>query len=157
MILSLHITLHSDIANGNKLNVSSMKGSTGENAIVLKNNTIQPIPFELDKIVQSIQSIARSAAPIGTIMDYLPTELNTMMKESERWKDEYDRLEVEWMKASKGTNSELEPVQSNIQQIEDEISRFGDLIFQQKTKIAANEKWMNNQMKRICHLEKVRQ
>ena len=157
MILSLHIILHSDIANGNKFNVSSMKGSTGENAIVLKNNTIQPIPFELDKIVQSIQSIARSAAPIGTIMDYLPTELNSMMKESEHWKDEYDRLEVEWMKASKGTNSELEPVQSNIQQIEDEISRFGDLIFQQKTKIAANEKWMNNQMKRICHLEKVRQ
>ena len=112
--------------------------------------TLKATPYDLEAIAQSIQNIARAAAPIGRVMDYLPTELNTMIKEREYWRDEYERQENDLTKVKKKTRIELEPIQSQIKGIEDEIERMRELILKKKELIGQNDDWIKSHMKRIC-------
>ena len=43
---------------------------------------------EIDKLRTSIQTLTRSANPLGKIMDYVQEDLDSMQKELEKWKAE---------------------------------------------------------------------
>eukprot|EP00957_Ditylum_brightwellii_P021220 1599413-Ditylum_brightwellii.AAC.1 len=75
-------------------------------------------------------------------MDYLPTEINAMMKEKEHWRDEYERQEKELEKMKKKTEIELQPLQSQIRSVEDEIEHMKGLLLNKKAQIAQNEEWI---------------
>ena len=109
-------------------------------------------PYDLQAISQSIQRVARATAPIGRVMDYLPTERNAMMKERDYWRDEYERQHKEFVKMKKKTEIELQPLQAQIKSTEDEIERMKELVFKKKAKIAKNEEWIEGHIRRICQL-----
>lgn len=43
---------------------------------------------EIDKLRGSIQTVTRSANPLGKIMDYVQEDLDAMQKELDMWKKE---------------------------------------------------------------------
>ncbi len=46
------------------------------------------IQREVEKLRGSIQTLTRSALPLGKIMDYLQEDVDSMQKELEMWKKE---------------------------------------------------------------------
>ena len=44
---------------------------------------------EIDKLRHSIQTLTRSANPLGKIMDFVQEDLDSMQKEWEMWKKEH--------------------------------------------------------------------
>lgn len=115
------------------------------------SETIKPIPYDLRAISQCIQSIARAAAPIGCVMDYLPTEISNMTKERDYWIDECERQNIELEKVKKITYDEMKIAEAEIDAIEMEIQRMNDLVYKKKEQIMKNDEWIHNHMKRICH------
>jgi TRAF3-interacting protein 1 len=56
---------------------------------------------EVDKLRGSIQTLTRSANPLGKIMDYVQEDLDSMQKELERWKVENKQHQMD-LKREKG-------------------------------------------------------
>lgn len=48
----------------------------------------QQVQKEIDKLRVSIQTLTRSANPLGKVMDYVQEDLDSMQKELQRWKHE---------------------------------------------------------------------
>lgn len=48
----------------------------------------QQVQKEIDKLRISIQTLTRSANPLGKVMDYVQEDLDSMQKELQRWKQE---------------------------------------------------------------------
>lgn len=48
----------------------------------------EAVQREIDKLRGSIQTLTRSANPLGKIMDYVQEDLDSMQKELEKWKNE---------------------------------------------------------------------
>lgn len=48
----------------------------------------QQVQKEIDKLRVSIQTLTRSANPLGKVMDYVQEDLDSMQKELQRWKQE---------------------------------------------------------------------
>lgn len=114
---------------------------------------IKTTPYDLDVISQSIQNIARAAAPIGGAMDYLPTELQSMLNERDFWRDECERNDNKLAMERKKTDDELESLRVEISLIEYKIERMVDIIFKKRTKVVENDQWIHNQMNRICRIK----
>jgi predicted nucleic acid-binding Zn-ribbon protein len=141
-----------NIENSVKLHLRLGKRSSNNTKSSEFTTTTTTIPYDLGAITQSIQSIARAAAPIGRVMDYLPTEINAMVKERESWRDEYERQSNEFVREKKKTEVELEPVHAQVKAAEDEIEHMKELILKKKAQIGQNEKWIESHMKRITML-----
>ncbi len=134
------------------LHVRKRTGDRGSTSSSDTRISTAATPYDLQAISESIQRIARAATPIGRVMDYLPTEINAMMKEKDHWRDEYMRQEKELAKMKKKTEIELQPLQSQIRSVEDEIEHMKGLLLKKKAQTVQNEEWIKGHIKRICQL-----
>lgn len=55
----------------------------------------QQVQKEIDKLRVSIQTLTRSANPLGKVMDYVQEDLDSMQKELQRWKQENKKHALE--------------------------------------------------------------
>ena len=107
------------------------------------------IPYDLDAIAQSIQNIARSTAPIGTVMDCLPQELDRMERELNHWTEEYALHEVEFQKVKKKTEEDLKPFQDQVQEVDDDIQQIRESIKFKQAEIHKNNEWVRERLQRF--------
>jgi hypothetical protein len=142
--------LNSDNGKTKKLNLH-LRSRLGDSTSTSEH--IKAIPYDLYAISQSIQNIARAAAPIGAVMDYLPTEVQSMLKERDFWRDECEQYDNKLGKERKKTDDELESLRTEISLIEYKIERMVDIIFKKRSKVVENDKWIHNQMNRICGIQ----
>ncbi|XP_063423463.1 TRAF3-interacting protein 1-like isoform X4 [Mytilus trossulus] len=99
----------------------------------------EQVQKEVDKLRGSIQTLTRSANPLGKIMDYVQEDLDSMQKELERWKTENKEHQME-LKREKGvTDKAVEPLKAQLSEVDQAIKDQLDLIAATKSNIARND------------------
>ncbi|XP_057407704.1 TRAF3-interacting protein 1 isoform X3 [Balaenoptera acutorostrata] len=85
---------------------------------------------EIEKLRGSIQSLCRSALPLGKIMDYLQEDVDAMQKELQLWRSE-SRQHAEALQAERSiTDCAVEPLKAELAELE-------QLVRDQQDKICA--------------------
>jgi len=110
---------------------------------------VKATPYDLGAIAQSIQNLARSTAPIGKVMDFLPKELNRMNLERDHWLEEYARHGQECVHVKQKNQEVLEPLQIELRGIEDEIERVKQLMQSTNIQIHQNNEWIRARLRRF--------
>lgn len=94
---------------------------------------------EMDALRNSIQTLTRSANPLGKMMDYVQEDLDSMQKEMVTWKDENEENIRELKMEQTRTNDVLEPLKAKLANIDQQIADQLDLIAATKSSILRNE------------------
>ncbi|XP_069119604.1 TRAF3-interacting protein 1-like isoform X4 [Argopecten irradians] len=105
---------------------------------------------EIDKLRGSIQTLTRSANPLGKIMDYVQEDLDSMQKELERWKTE-NKEHVLALKREKGiTDKAIEPMKAQLGEVDQAIADQMDLIAAVKSNIIRNDQKIEKLLRSIA-------
>ncbi|XP_060079052.1 TRAF3-interacting protein 1-like isoform X2 [Ylistrum balloti] len=105
---------------------------------------------EIDKLRGSIQTLTRSANPLGKIMDYVQEDLDSMQKELERWKTE-NKDHVLALKREKGiTDKAIEPMKAQLGEVDQAIADQMDLIAAVKSNIIRNDQKIEKLLRSIA-------
>ncbi|XP_033728168.1 TRAF3-interacting protein 1-like isoform X3 [Pecten maximus] len=105
---------------------------------------------EIDKLRGSIQTLTRSANPLGKIMDYVQEDLDSMQKELERWKAE-NKEHVLALKREKGiTDKAIEPMKAQLGEVDQAIADQVDLIAAVKSNIIRNDQKIDKLLRSIA-------
>eukprot|EP00112_Aurelia_sp_Birch-Aquarium-sp1_P010914 Seg2308.2 transcript_id=Seg2308.2/GoldUCD/mRNA.D3Y31 product="TRAF3-interacting protein 1" protein_id=Seg2308.2/GoldUCD/D3Y31 len=94
---------------------------------------------EIEKLRNSIQTLCRSAHPLGKIMDYLQEDIDSMQKEFEVWKKENKKYSLALKAEQSITESEIEPLHAQLGELELEITDMVDRISSVKSNIIRND------------------
>ncbi|XP_068400225.1 TRAF3-interacting protein 1 isoform X7 [Eschrichtius robustus] len=94
---------------------------------------------EIEKLRGSIQSLCRSALPLGKIMDYLQEDVDAMQKELQLWRSE-SRQHAEALQAERSiTDCAVEPLKAELAELEQLVRDQQDKICAVKASILKNE------------------
>lgn len=94
---------------------------------------------EIDKMRSSIQTLTRSVNPLGKMIDYLQEDVDSMQKELETWQKE-NLLHVQALKREQSNlESNIEPLKSQLQELDQAIEDQLDKISSVKANILRNE------------------
>ncbi|XP_050407050.2 TRAF3-interacting protein 1 isoform X2 [Patella vulgata] len=105
---------------------------------------------EIDKLRSSIQSLTRSANPLGKIMDYVQEDLDSMQKELEKWKSE-NKEHALALKREKGvTDRAIEPLKAQLSDIDQAIKDQLDASAAVKANIIKNDQKIEKMLKSIA-------
>ncbi|PIK46318.1 putative TRAF3-interacting protein 1-like [Apostichopus japonicus] len=94
---------------------------------------------EVEKLRGSIQTLTRSANPLGKIMDYLQEDVDSMQKELEMWKKENRDHELAIKREQSITDSELEPLRAQLSELDQSVVDQLDAIAMVKSNILRND------------------
>lgn len=94
---------------------------------------------EVEKLRQSLQSMSRSANPLGRTLDALQEDMDSMLTELKMWEEEYrqNTLKVEQERSS--IDSEVEELKKRLQDLESEVEEENDKIGMSKALIERQE------------------
>lgn len=94
---------------------------------------------EIERLQASIQTLCKSANPLGKIMDYVQEDIDSMQKELEMWQVE-NRKHSEAVEKEQGiTELELQPLRSQLEELEAKIVEQVDMISATKANILKND------------------
>jgi len=94
---------------------------------------------EIEKLRNSIQTLCRSAHPLGKIMDYLQEDIDSMQKELEVWRKDNKKYALALKAEQSITESDVEPLHAQLGELELEISDMVDRISSVKSNIIRND------------------
>lgn len=122
----------------------NLRGESSSSSI-----NIKVTPYDHHAIENSIQNLARSTAPIGKALDYIPNELDRMNMEREIWSQEYARYAEDYTRMKQKTEKNLDPLKVELNCIDEEIDRVKALMMGAKTKINRNEELIRARLHRF--------
>lgn len=99
----------------------------------------EQVQKEVDKLRGSIQTLTRSANPLGKIMDYVQEDLDSMQKELERWKKENKQHQMDLKRERGVTDKAIEPLKAQLAEVDQAIKDQLDLIAATKANISKND------------------
>ncbi|XP_030856357.1 TRAF3-interacting protein 1-like isoform X3 [Strongylocentrotus purpuratus] len=105
---------------------------------------------EVEKLRSAIQTLTRSANPLGKIMDYLQEDVDSMQKELEMWQRENKEHGLAIKREQGITDSELEPLQAQLAQLDQSIEDQVDTIAAVKANILRNEEKIGKMVNSIA-------
>ena len=114
------------------------------------SNSARTIPYDLEVIAQSIQKLAKSTAPIGRVMHYLPKELEKMHHEQDFWFEEYNKAEHQFTKVRLESEQELRPLRDELVDIELTIKEVRKAIHTINSKIYRQDAWIKSRLHQFC-------
>jgi hypothetical protein len=132
--LSSKIAISKQNEKYNPLHRRGMRSSNPTPATAFKYT-----PYNLEAIAGSIQNLARSTAPIGKVLDYLPKEMEKMKLERAHWSQEYYKFDNELIATREKSNDDLKPLKRDMKSVEEEIQRIHRLMHVVHMKIRKNE------------------
>ncbi|XP_064643646.1 TRAF3-interacting protein 1-like isoform X2 [Lineus longissimus] len=94
---------------------------------------------EIDKLRGSIQTLTRSANPLGKIMDYVQEDLDSMQKENEKWKKENKEHTLSLKQEQSVTEMSIEPLKGQLKDLDQLIADQLVLIAAVKSNIVRND------------------
>jgi hypothetical protein len=109
------------------LNIKKSVGDTGLSAT------------DMEALLQAVQRLVTSTAPLGKCMDFVQEDLSQMSREGERWIGEYRKKIDVYEEARKRTEEELNPLRAQLQELDVEVKRETDVIEGVKRNIFKNE------------------
>ena len=129
-----------DIKPGIRLRLNITK--SGSKAAPL-TSTASP---DIANLMQMVQSLTQSTAPVGKCMDHVQADLSLMMKERENWRSEF-RRNVDSLAASRErTRETLEPLQSKLASLDEMVEKKINEIEGLKMKISHNDSWIRKHL-----------
>ena len=132
----------------NPLHRRGMRGSNPAPATAFKST-----PYNLEAIAGSIQNLARSTAPIGKVLDYLPKEMEKMKYERAHWSQEYSKFVNELIVTREKSNDDLKSLKRDMKSVEDEIQRIHRLKHVVQMKIRKHEERIRYRLQRFIEHE----
>ncbi|KAK1165505.1 TRAF3-interacting protein 1-like isoform X2 [Acipenser oxyrinchus oxyrinchus] len=94
---------------------------------------------EIEKLRSSIQTVCRSALPLGKIMDYIQEDMDSMKKELQMWRSENAEHAAALLKEQRITDNAVEPLKAGLVELEQLIKDQQDKICAAKANILKNE------------------
>ncbi|EDV27824.1 expressed hypothetical protein [Trichoplax adhaerens] len=104
---------------------------------------------EIEKLRVTIQNLCRSANPLGKIMDYVQEDIDSMQKELETWRSENTDHEMALKRERNASETAIEPLKSQLKEIELGIADKIELISTVKANILRNEEKMQKMINGI--------
>ncbi|XP_076119832.1 TRAF3-interacting protein 1 isoform X2 [Alosa pseudoharengus] len=94
---------------------------------------------EIERLRSSIQTVCRSALPLGKIMDYIQEDMDAMQNELQVWRRENKEHAQALLQEQKITDSAVEPLKAELSELEQLIRDQQDKICAVKSNILRNE------------------
>ncbi|XP_067300566.1 TRAF3-interacting protein 1 isoform X2 [Pseudorasbora parva] len=94
---------------------------------------------EIERLRSSIQTVCRSALPLGKIMDYIQEDMDSMQNELQTWRKENKENAQALLQEQRITDSVVEPLKSELAELEQLIKDQQDKICAVKSNILKNE------------------
>lgn len=94
---------------------------------------------EIEKLRTSIQTLCRSALPLGKIMDYIQEDMDAMQNELQTWRNENKLHGEALLREQSITDSAVEPLRIELTDLEQLIKEQQDKICAVKANILKNE------------------
>ncbi|XP_062570808.1 TRAF3-interacting protein 1-like isoform X2 [Saccostrea cucullata] len=110
----------------------------------------QQVQKEIDKLRVSIQTLTRSANPLGKVMDYVQEDLDSMQKELQRWKQENKEHSMELKRERSITDKAIEPLRAQLTEVDQAIKDQLDLIAAVKSNIIRNDQKIDKMLRSIA-------
>ncbi|KAM4608445.1 TRAF3-interacting protein 1 isoform 2-T2 [Polymixia lowei] len=94
---------------------------------------------EIERLRSSIQSVCRSALPLGKIMDYIQEDVDAMQAELQTWRRENKEHAHALLQEQRATDRAVEPLKAELAELEQLIKDQQDKICAIKSNILKNE------------------
>ncbi|XP_023345382.1 TRAF3-interacting protein 1 [Eurytemora carolleeae] len=94
---------------------------------------------EVDKLRTSIQTLTRSANPLGKLMDFLQEDVDSMQRELDTWTQENKQLQLQLRHEEKLTQETLQPLNQHLNELFSAVQDQLDKISVVKSNILRNE------------------
>ncbi|XP_051565173.1 TRAF3-interacting protein 1-like isoform X2 [Myxocyprinus asiaticus] len=94
---------------------------------------------EIERLRSSIQTVCRSALPLGKIMDYIQEDMDSMQNELQTWRKENKENAQALQQEQRITDSVVEPLKTELAELEQLIKDQQDKICTVKSNILKNE------------------
>ncbi|XP_046903159.1 TRAF3-interacting protein 1 isoform X2 [Hypomesus transpacificus] len=94
---------------------------------------------EMERVRASIQTLCRSALPLGKIMDYLQEDVDAMQQELLTWRRHNQEHTLALQQEQRVTDSAVEPLKVELQELEQLIKEQQDRICTVKSNILKND------------------
>ncbi|XP_058644060.1 TRAF3-interacting protein 1 [Onychostoma macrolepis] len=94
---------------------------------------------EIERLRSSIQTVCRSALPLGKIMDYIQEDMDSMQNELQTWRKENKENAQALLQEQRITDSVVEPLKTELNELEQLIKDQQDKICAVKSNILKNE------------------
>ncbi|XP_014028483.2 TRAF3-interacting protein 1 isoform X7 [Salmo salar] len=94
---------------------------------------------EIERLRSSIQTVCRSALPLGKIMDYIQEDMDAMQNELHTWRRENKEHTQALLHEQRVTDSAVEPLKAELAELEQLIKEQQDKICAVKSNILKNE------------------
>ncbi|KAM9305645.1 TRAF3-interacting protein 1 [Gastrophryne carolinensis] len=104
---------------------------------------------EIEKLRSSIQILCRSALPLGKIMDYIQEDMDTMQNELLMWRKENSEHSEVLKREQSITDSAVEPLKTELADLEQLIKEQRDKICTVKGNILRNEEKLQKMVQTV--------
>ncbi|XP_041718613.1 TRAF3-interacting protein 1 isoform X1 [Coregonus clupeaformis] len=94
---------------------------------------------EIERLRTSIQTVCRSALPLGKIMDYIQEDMDAMQNELHTWRRENKEHAQALLQEQRVTDSAVEPLKAELAELEQLIKEQQDKICAVKSNVLKNE------------------
>jgi TRAF3-interacting protein 1 len=123
---------------GKKPKAGAEKGA--EKGTGVKEELMQKANLDDVEFLRSIiQSLTKTAAPLGKSMDFISEDIETMTKEYEMWKKQSQTANTQLEEELKKTEDTLQPLQDKLAEVEALIQEQKEKIHNAKSQIFKNE------------------
>nr|XP_051694184.1 TRAF3-interacting protein 1 isoform X7 [Oryctolagus cuniculus] len=104
---------------------------------------------EMEKLRVSIQTLCRSALPLGKIMDYLQEDVDAMQSELQLWRGESRQHAQALQEEQSITDAAVEPLKAELAELEQLIREQQDKICAVKASVLRNEEKIRKMIRSI--------
>ncbi|CAH8665773.1 unnamed protein product [Dicrocoelium dendriticum] len=107
---------------------------------------------EMEKLCAALQSLSRSALPLGKLMDFVQEDLESMQQEYERWTVENQELQIRLRQEESLTQSSIDPLRSQLAELRQQCAEHRKAIASCSAKILTNEERIRDMLSRSVEI-----
>uniref|UniRef100_H3AZ78 TRAF3 interacting protein 1 n=1 Tax=Latimeria chalumnae TaxID=7897 RepID=H3AZ78_LATCH len=137
---------------------SSPKSTEQEKPLVMeavRKKERELVTKEIEKLRTSIQTLCRSALPLGKIMDYIQEDMDAMNNELQGWRRENKEHAAALLREQSITDSAVEPLKTELAELEQQIRDQQDKNCAIKANILKNEEKIQKMISSINFCSRV--
>ncbi|XP_055945804.1 TRAF3-interacting protein 1-like [Argiope bruennichi] len=106
---------------------------------------------ELAQLRNFVQSLSKTAVPLGRMLDFLQEDLDSMKMELRMWKEEHEQNLVALHKEQNATESLLEPLRAQLDDLDQVVQNQLDANSALKASIARNDERIQRMLASVNH------
>ncbi|KAJ9458618.1 hypothetical protein DIPPA_26826 [Diplonema papillatum] len=105
---------------------------------------------EVSKLKESLQALVKITNPLGKAFDFVQEDIDSMSKERTLWKRQGQEIKVQAQEAEHVTEEALQPLYSQIQDLEDAVSDQLNKIYTTRANIIKNDMIIETLLKMVA-------